>query len=86
MKKYKSKHKLPLNYQIQINKYTRFIFKVSINNNQKILNYEFERKHNMKIFKFTLNAGFSKQSFLNYSTEVKANQHIPYVYTKKFKY
>ena len=36
----------------------------------------------MKIFKFTLNAGFSKQSFLNYSTEVKANQHIPYVYTK----
>ena len=36
----------------------------------------------MKIFvKFTLNAGFSKQSFLNYySTEVKANQHIPYIY------
>ena len=35
----------------------------------------------MKIFKFTLNAGFSKQSFLNYySTEVKANHHIPYIY------
>ena len=41
----------------------------------------------MKIFKFTLDAGFSKQSFLSYySTEVKANQHIPYVYTKNFKY
>ena len=45
----------------------------------------------MKIFKFTLNAGFSKQSFLNYySTEVKANQHIPIyihninIYTHKF--
>ena len=38
----------------------------------------------MKIYKFTLNAGFSKQSFLNYSTEVKANQHIPYIYTHKF--
>ena len=34
----------------------------------------------MKIFKFTLNAGFSKL-ILNYSTEVKANQHIPYIYT-----
>ena len=32
-----------------------------------------------------LNAGFSKQSFLNYySTEVKANQHIPYIYIHKF--
>ena len=27
----------------------------------------YENKHNMKIFvKFTLNTGFSKQSFLNY--------------------
>ena len=26
--------------------------------------------------KFTLNIGFSKQSILNYSTEVEANQHI----------
>ena len=33
----------------------------------------------MKIFKSTLNAGFRKQ-ILNYSTEVKANQHIPYIY------
>ena len=33
----------------------------------------------MKIFKFTLNADFTKQ-ILNYSTEVKANQHIPYIY------
>ena len=41
----------------------------------------------MKIFvKFTLNAGFSKQSFLNYSTEVKANQHIPYIYIYIYKY
>ena len=45
------------------------------------LNENESMKHSVKIFKFTLNAGFSKQSFLNYySTEVKANQHIPYVY------
>ena len=51
------------------------------------LNENESMKHSMKIFKFTLNAGFSKQSFLNYySTEVKANQHIPYIHTQIFKY
>ena len=48
------------------------------------LNENESMKHSMKIFKFTLNAGFSKQSFLNYySTEVKANQ--PYwTFTQNF--
>ena len=46
-----------------------------------------ENIQNMIIFvKFTLNAGFSKQSFLNYSTEVKANQHIPYMYIHTHKF